>query len=651
MFNTHTLIQSMILLACCALFCLPIQANVVISEFLTATSNEDSQGTPLEWIELYNPGPRAVDLAGYTLSDDSLAPGKWNLPYIKMSPDSYLLVYATGYDLLDPNNYHTNFRLDRDGEFLGLFNPDRSPADSIQFPHQYDDISYGRNSDNPNQWLFYSDPTPGEENNDSGRPGFAKVPHFSQPAGVYSDPILLAITNDTEDAIIRYTLDGSVPGENSPIYSSPITLNQTTPVRARSFRDGFFPSPVVSSTFLYIGKMVFPILSVVTDPDHLFDSRTGIYKNPEKHGYEWERPCSTELIDMAGNQGFQADCGIRIHGGASRARSPKKSFRLYFRSEYGPTRLEYQLFPGNPVNRHNQLVIRGGFNDSWGYDREMQRVTATYVSDQVCRDLHLDMGQLAADGIFVELYLNGEYWGLYNITERTEEDFYRQHLGGELYDVIVDNDVRDGDAQAWGDLNRFLRETRDFANQADYEEIQAMVDLENFTSYIIISTWVQNYDWPRHNWYAAREKIPGAKWTFYLWDVEYSFGSGIQGYQINQNTFNNATDTGHTIGRLFDKLIENKDYRDYFWRQLKGYLAGSLSEEHILDRLNQRLDEVRDAIPAEAQKWGRDKTPADWENAAQLARDFVKQRTPIYLDYAERLLGPPPVAVENWSLY
>ncbi len=626
-------------------------ANLVINEFLASNSEEDEFGRSLDWIELWNAGRETISLKGYNLTDDPLAPQKWQLPSIELSGGDYLLIWATGFDLLDPGYYHTNFRLDRDGEYLALTNSSGEEVDALLFPKQRRDVSYGRAYGKLSEWRYFPEPTPGETNR-KGVLGFAASPRFSHEGGIHEESFELTLTTDEPDSEIRYTIDSSTPDDNSLVYRAPIPVDHTTMIRARVFREGYHPSATITHSYLFREDNPLPILSIVTDHKHLFDPSKGIYVNPSKHGSTWERPCSIEWFTRDGARALQANCGIRIHGGASRKRSPKKSFRLYFRSEYGPTRLKYPLIPDNPVKQFNQLVLRAGFNDSWGYDRDMQRETAIYVSDQVCRDLHLDMGQLASDGIFAELYLNGEPWGLYNVCERLEDDFYHQHEGGFDYDVIGEYEVRDGNQEAWDEFARFVHSKRNFSNSNDYATLQEWLDIENFTSYIILNVWMQNYDWPHHNWYAARERYPGAKWRFQLWDVEYSFGSGIQGYKFNQNTYQNATDINHLIGEIFHKLTHNTEYKNYYWRYLLEVLNdGALDEAHVHTRLNQRLEEIRPLIPKEAELWGRGMKIDDWERAIQLARNFIDQRTPIILDHTERLLGPKPASVSEWTLY
>ncbi|MGC9326358.1 MAG: CotH kinase family protein [Candidatus Hinthialibacter sp.] len=633
-------------------------ADLRINELLAATDEEDEYGTPLEWVELYNSGGQAVNLLGYTLSDDPLAPGKWMFGAAEIPAQGYFLVRATGYDLLDRNNFHANFRLDRDGEMLALYAPGGAELDAVHYPIQQKDVSYGRRPDGGEEWNYFLQPTPGGPNHLEGVAGFAQEPIFSFPGGIYENAFSLELSAAAPNAEIRYTLDGSAPTERSAKYESPILIQKTRQgavlVRARVFRQDWLPSPVATHTYIFRENLVLPILALTADPDDLFDRREGIYANPEQHGAAWERPVSVEFFSKDGRRQFQEDAGIRIHGGASRTRSPKKSFRLYFRSEYGCSRLNYPLFPNAGVEKINQIVVRGGFNDTWGYDNASQRPTAIYVSDQVARDLHREMGQLACDGIFVELYLNGENWGVYNPCERIEKDFFEQHTGLEGWTVVADGgELKDGNAERWDEYLTFIQ-SASFAGGDGLERLHTLIDQESFTAFIILNTWIQNYDWPRHNWLCARpEEGP---WIYQVWDMEYSFGSGGQGYKTNVNVYDYLSDD-RPLGDLFAKLVRNPAYQTYYWGQVDRYLSTVLSEENVLNRLNARLDEIRDAIPWEAEKWGEakggdpKKTPSDWEKAAQLARDFVPVRTPVYLQQTERAVGPKPVKVLDWSIY
>lgn len=640
-------------LAACLLLSLNgASAQVQIAELLASTSEEDADGVSLEWLELVNRSDRAVSLEGYSLSDDPMAPRKWLLPSVRLLPGEYQLIWTTGLNRIDENAYHANFRLEKNGERVWLYGPGGVLEDQVEFPAQRTNISFGRNS--AGDWRFFDPPTPGLANPAGGYAALLSAPEVNPPGGVYAE-IQRAEAAAPDGVELCYTLDGSLPTQSDSLWTGSLPVRNDTVLRIRAFRDGYGPSPAATHSYFIRDEQHLPILSMVSDAQHFFNSRTGIIANAQQHGEAWERPCSVEWIGIDGVRLFGADCGVRIHGGASRGRSPKKSFRLYFRSEYGPARLNYAILPETPRDDFDRLVVRGGFNDTWGYDNDSQRPTAIVASDQTARDLHRLMGHEASFGVFVELYINGEPWGIYNPSERINDDFMRYYYGGRDWDIIADGiEAKDGDMAAWNELDDWFvmvqRQGRAGTQEA-YEELARMVDIEAFTDYVLINVWLQNYDWPRHNWYASRERLPGSKWLFFLWDVEYSFGSGGQGYRIDQNTFQNATDTNHLPGRLFDYLIGYSDYQDYVWRRLRHHLSNTLSPDSVHAALNRRVDEIRPVIPLESELWGIDKTPADFERAVGLAHQFIDERTPEVLRFARQYLGAEPVRVSDWALY
>ena len=387
-----------------------------------------------------------------------------------------------------------------------------------------------------------------------------------------------------------------------------------------------------------------PILSLKIDSDHMYNPTTGIYTNPTEHGIAWERPVEVSYI-VDGKQQFLVQAGIRIHGGASRARSAKKSFRLYFRSIYGTKKLKYPLFGEEKVKKFDKLVLRAGFNDSWGYDKEgrrggNQRDDTLYVKDQVARDLHQEMGHLVSKGIFVQLKINDKDFGLYNIVERIDRDMIKTNhpeLENITPFVISSGEVKEGGDEARESFEKMIS----VAKTRNYQEIGNLLDLNNFTDYMILHIWLQNYDWPRHNWYAYTTG-PLDKWKFLVWDMEYSFGSGMKGNTYKQNTVEKATNEKYSIGVLFKNLCEIPEYEAYFWKRYNQLRSGVLSEQNIRERLDQQLNLVSDTMDLESARWGRgDGTlkklgVEDWQSAIKRAHNFIRKRDKYARRYLKR---------------
>ncbi|MCI0541314.1 MAG: chitobiase/beta-hexosaminidase C-terminal domain-containing protein [Verrucomicrobiales bacterium] len=322
----------------------------------------------------------------------------------------------------------------------------------------------------------------------------ALAPEISPERGFHCTPFQVTLKAPRPDANIRYTTNGSVPSlTNGMIYSTPIRITGTTTLRAATFQKGFPASAPVTHSYLFLRDVAqqdfqtairrgfptawgnatadygldpkvvgsnhkgglgdgpsaarltnalvsIPTLSLVTGLDNLF-GRDGLYTQPEQHGREFERPVSAELIFPDGRKGFQIDAGLRIQGGFFRQHSvtPKHSFRLIFRKTYGPGKLRFPLFGNSPPNEFDTLTLRAGANDGWQWEHARGR--ALYIRDSFVRQTLIDMGGVAARGLFVQLYLNGLYWGLYEVAERPDAAFAAAHFGGKNseWEALNDN--------------------------------------------------------------------------------------------------------------------------------------------------------------------------------------------------------------------
>ena len=423
--------------------------DLSITEFMAANHAglTDEDGQHSDWIEIHNPGRRAVNLAGWSLTDSPNQPDKWAFPDITLDSQAYLLVFASGKDRkpTEPDSYlHTNFKLDQSGEFLGLYNTfagefidiaalavDSQTAEA--YPEQLDDVSYGRFGDSL-VYAYLTSPTPGQPNNEpSGWTGLVEPVNFSFTRDFYDAPFAVELSTTTPGATIRYTTDGSRPTEShGATYTAPITIETTSLLRAAAFKPVFFPSPVDTHTYIFLDDVLaqpsnpagfpttwggykgspvpadyeldpeivnhphyresikesfksIPTLSLVTDIQSFYD----LYTNPRRRGRAWERPVSVEFFEAdQGQQGFQIEAGLRIQGELGRREyMPKHGFRLFFRREYGAARLEYPLFPDSPIEAFDTLVLRGGVNRSYaGYPKREEEIRLTaYTRDEWLR--------------------------------------------------------------------------------------------------------------------------------------------------------------------------------------------------------------------------------------------------------------------------
>lgn len=570
-----------------------LTGGVRINEFVAGNQNglRDENTEFQDWVELYNSTSTAVSLEGWSLSDDLENPDAWIFPARTIGPGQYLVAFCSGKDRRPVSgNLHTNFKLSSPGgESLVLYD-NQSPRRAITafspaYPEQRNDTSYGL--DAQAVWRYFAVPTPGAANGVSTISGVTSEVAFSVERGVFSAPFALHLSCISPGATIRYTTDGSAPTATTGLlYGAPIPINTTTCLRAAAFVTGTLSSRVRTHTYLFPAAvrnqpavpagfpavwgtggnqiaadyevdpqvtgnaaynatfendlLAIATMSIVMKQDDIF-GLNGINTNPGGSGLSWERAASLELIYPDGRDGFQQDCGMRIQGGYGRSTVIKKhSFRPLFKGDYGESKLRFPLFPGSPVEEFDTFTLRAGMNNSYVLSTG-EAGRATFTEDEWMRQTQRAMGQPSGYGIFVHLYINGLYWGLFNATERPSAPFAAGHLGGqkEEWDALNSSEAVDGVKTAWTSLQNLCTTggtTRYTVDQAGWNAIRQYLDLDNLIDYMLLNFYGGNADWDDHNWYAARRRLPGAGYKFFSWDGERTLESpsGADKTGVNQ---------------------------------------------------------------------------------------------------------------------
>jgi hypothetical protein len=444
---------------------------------------------------------------------------------------------------------------------------------------------------------------------------------FAPPPGRYPGPLAVSISASPPSASIRYTLDCGEPTGTSLPVEGPLQVDRSVVIRACAFdeRSGSIGRPVSGTYFIEPAgeSQPLPVFAISLDPeDFRFVQNSGWI-----HGREAERPAHLEVFDARGTRQASAGFGIRLHGGYGRKGGfeTKKAYRAYFRKAYGAGKLRYPVISDAPAREFDKLVLRSGYNDRLRPGRGEYNVKAAYIRDEVIRDLHRDMGCPASHGGWCFLYVNLDFRGLYNVVERIDEEFLGEYAGGKEWDVInTDNGVIAGTAEEWWDLAAFLS-TLDLSRDEDYAELGARVDIPNYTAYIILNLWAQNYDWPYNNWYAARKREAGARWIFLEWDSEWGLGLRPWGYSAASIPVMLGDSRGGFIRDLFAGLLSNETYRKYFLAEVRRHLEGALRPENVLRRIRRERDLVAPAIELELDSfYERGALPAWKRNIAEM---------------------------------
>jgi len=591
--------------------------SVVINEFVATnqTGLKDEDGQAVDWIELKNTGRNAVNLGGWSLTDDKARPGQWVFPAVELEAGEFLVVFASGKNRrVTGEPLHTNFKLSSAGGYIGLFSPElpRKLIDKISgYPEQRRNISYGLSA--TDEQVYFIRPTSGAANGVGSFEGVLAKPKFSRKREFFTEPFELELSSRDAGAVIRYTTDYSLPTpDKGKLYESSIPITESTVIRAAAFRRGSWPSQTATHTYVFSDSEAItslPIVSLVTEQKNLW-GETGILeiepRNTNKRGIVWERQTSVELFFPDAEDGFQIESGLRLQGGDFiRGRHTphrpvpwsKYSFRLYFRGGYGESRLNHQLFPDLPLEEFEHVVLRAGMNDSIN----------PFICDELCRRLYRDLGHASSRGVLVNLLLNGESQAYYNPTERVDINFLRsRHGGGTEWDLIAQfGEIREGDDLEW---RRFKSLTigADLTIPANYDKAAALIDLDNFIDYIMLCVYVDMDDWPYNNWRAGRERRAGAKWRFYLWDAERSFGTDgkqMLGRQRRGVTSDNLTSgalaSRAEIARIFQSFAANPEFRLRFAdRVQKHYFDGGvLTDENITLRHSELTEQMEHVLP------------------------------------------------------
>ncbi len=495
---------------------------------------------------------------------------------------------------------------------------------------------------------------------------------FSQDSIVTGAPFQLTMSN-LLPGTIRYTTNGSIPVADSMPYTGPIPINGTTIIRAQMFDAAKNPvGYTYTKSYIFANyNQTIPVISIVTDWTHL----DALHANPKGRGKEWERPISIAYFAPGGQVQFNVNAGIRLHGNFSRLFSPKKSYRIYFRKAYGgPGKLDYPLFEDTLVTKFDKLVLRAGFQDSFLHrgipERADRHDLGRYINDQVTRNLHRDMGQPIAHGSWVLLYLNGEFWGLYNLTERIDLDFLQSYSDKDSqWDVITKEsgwdemgqwysveEAKEGNYGGWLDNQNWVGNA-DFTNPGNIGGLEWRVDMENVFSYMFLQAYVQNTDWPSANWTIYQRVDPGAdiegnerKWRMMVWDAEDTFGVGAYG-KMDMNTIVRVHSPHDSITRILEKpFIGFCGLKHQFVDRAREYLGvenkygkpetevGQLSKERVKAEIIKQADIVRPFIPLETQRWAPDLPgPAIFEQNVANMLTFVDVREEVILNHLDIL--------------
>lgn len=607
-----------------AFACIAFQtkSQVVINEFMASNTGliqDPDFGASSDWIELYNAGTATVNLNGYAITDNISDPQKWKITGdILLGPKSFILIWAD--DLA--TGLHTSFKLSAEGEELGLTNPSGEMIDSLIFSIQDPNISMGRITDGATFWGFFSAPTPGKPNGSDSYKGIVKnQPDFTPLGGIFNQPISVILKN-TFGGDIRYTLDGSEPGDSSALYLEPITISEHTVIRARIYQQGMMPGSVVTHSYFInddgsVGSL--PVVSIASAPANFWDPEIGIYVQNFKP--DREIPVNIELFENDGSDraGFNLAAGTKINGLYS-WQLPQKMLGIYFRKAYGESKLEYPLFFDKSARSFNSFALRASGND-WA--------NTLFRDGMIQNSTQPDMDVETQGFRACVLFINGQYMGIHNMRSKVDEDYIVEsnHLGDAQIDMIAYEDtVEAGDFDQYKAFEALYHQ--DLSVQANFDLVAQQMDIGNFTDFIISEIYSGNTSID-HNVMAWKPKDFG-KWRWLLADLDRGFF----------NPENNMI--SYYLGRSvypFSNLMKNPDYLKTFGYRFADLLFTTFNPERMNGIIDGFAKNIEAELPRHIERWKGTSSSygnpissvAYWQGQVQNLKTFAERRPAILL--------------------
>ncbi|MDR3086133.1 MAG: CotH kinase family protein [Christensenellaceae bacterium] len=561
-----------------------------------------------------------------------------------LPPGEYLRVDLAGKENSDERL--ASFKLKAAGEGLYFFDPNGDLVDRLLIPPLSAGLSYGRGADGA--LFYYKQPTLGAPNAE-GYAGALLPVRFSRPGGVGIGPFELELSAE-DGAAIHYSLDGSEPSASSASYSGPIQINKNTVLRAIAIRPGALDSPIATQSYLPEAAHSVRVVSLVTEPANLFSDAKGIYADgpnyqPEfPHGYknhganfwmDWERPVNVEIFEPGGEILLSQDGSFKINGQYSRAQ-PQKSFAVYAREEYGENRFNASLFSDRDYTSYKSFVLRSTAQDS---NRARMR-------DVICTDAMLGQGVLYQESEVCVVYINGEYWGHYNMRERINKWSVAQWEGIEDKAVIDQIDLLKGNGksanQTLNGSNEEYRALIDYVRANDLTQSEHLnyvldrVDVQNYFDYLIAEIFWANSDTGNIKFY----KVPGGKWKWILYDLDWSMNNS-ESMPVSWNTFayvlhlhdHLGTGVGHSFETVLSyKLLENQEMKELFLQRLAYFMKNVYTSERLVKLIEEQEETMLPEMERHFARWPADGSVSSWQRSVTRIKEWVQKRPASMLE-------------------
>ena len=494
--------------------------------------------------------------------------------------------------------------------------------DSLTFNNQLTDISYGRALDN--QWSYFGEPTPGMVNSTNPSTTLEKssLVSSSLDPGFYNETQTITLSTENNNDQIYYTLDGSRPGSNAILYSVPITLSNTVILKALSVSEDKLPSEILTSSYFINEPINLASVSLIAEPNTLWDDNIGIYQNEFK---QREIPVSIQYFNKEAEHSFDIHAGARI-GGLNIWTKPQKPFTIYTRGRFGGDFINHKLFENKQIVNFSRIVLRNG-GDDWEETLIRDPMTESLILGQ------MNCGYMAYSP--VALYLNGNYWGIHNIREKFDKNYFHENFNVNTNEIEhleytqtasgIELMAIEGNLTNYQSLLDYIL-TNDIDDVSVYNQIKNRMNIDSFIDHITMTLYCANTSWAHNReWWRSNEQ--DGKWNWLIVDLD-------RGFNIN-NISSNLLDDLIEDYELFGNLLSSQHFSNRFSQRA----AAHLNNTFLPDRINNIVDSLSNIIssemPRHINKWGEVGGISSinaWEDELNGIKQFSEYRNEIVIN-------------------
>ncbi|MBK7762187.1 MAG: CotH kinase family protein [Bacteroidetes bacterium] len=612
------------------------QSQIVINEFSCSNRNTvlDAFNQYEDWVELYNPGPATINISGYYLSDNPLDLMKWQIPTTAaINPASRRMVFCSGRDLITGGNQiHPDFKLTQTkGEWFILSDASGNIVDSVFLQLTQVGHSRGRTTDAAATWGIFTTPTPNASNAAStAYTNYATKPSMSVAPGFYTTTQNVVLSSPDPGVTIRYTIDGSTPIATSPAYTAAIPITITTALRARAFSSN--PAIAVSftetNTYLINETTTFNVISV-----------TGPFSTTLFSFGSQPITCSFEYFDKNQNFILEYEGRAQRHGHDSWA-YPQKGFKVYAKDEYGyENTMEHKFFGTSLRDEFDMVILKAGASDSYPGGPTKSCHMRDMFAHTLAEKYNLEMDYRRYEPTIV--FINGQYWGVYEIRERVDKDYFDYYYG--VKEKNADNlrywgglMAGPGTAAGWTPLVNYIF-NNSMSNPSNYQFVKDSLNVKSFAQYFIFNQYLVNTDWLNWNtqWWRGRGTNP-VKWRYALWDEDNILDLGQNYTGVGSTTYNNnpcdpislfpgSTSVPHTT--MLDSLLKSPEFKVMYDQQWIDMLNGCFKCENILAHFDSMKNLLQPEMQRQITRWGG--TMADWQSNIAYMRNQISMRCAV----------------------